>query len=67
VFAALAAIGALQADGVPHARCVGMIETCEESGSYDLPAYLEALSARMAASISSSGSTRAAAITSACG
>ncbi|HEY5862589.1 MAG TPA: M20/M25/M40 family metallo-hydrolase, partial [Casimicrobiaceae bacterium] len=47
VFAALAAIGALQADGVPHARCVGMIETCEESGSYDLPAYLEALSARM--------------------
>jgi len=47
VFAALAAIGALQADGVPHARCVGMIETCEESGSYDLPAYLEALSARI--------------------
>ncbi|MET0345228.1 MAG: M20 family metallopeptidase [Casimicrobiaceae bacterium] len=47
VFAALAAIGALQAEGVPHARCVGMIETCEESGSYDLPAYLEALSARM--------------------
>ena len=47
VFAALAAIGALQAQGVPHARCVGMIETCEESGSYDLPAYLEALAARM--------------------
>ena len=47
VFAALAAIGALQAEGVPHARCLGMIETCEESGSYDLPAYLEALSARM--------------------
>ena len=30
----------------PHSRCVGMIETCEESGSYDLPAYLEALAPR---------------------
>ncbi|MEO5766625.1 MAG: M20 family metallopeptidase [Casimicrobiaceae bacterium] len=47
VFAALAAIGALQAAGSPHARCVGMIETCEESGSYDLPAYLEALAPRL--------------------
>ena len=47
VFASLAAIGALQAQGVPHARCVGMIETCEESGSYDLPAYLELLAPRM--------------------
>ena len=47
VFAALAAIGALQAQGIPHARCVGLIETCEESGSYDLPAYLDALAPRM--------------------
>jgi len=47
VFASLAAIGALQADGVPHARCVGLIETCEESGSYDLPAYLDLLAPRM--------------------
>jgi len=47
VFAALAAIGALQAQGVAHSRCVGMIESCEESGSYDLPAYLEALAPRM--------------------
>ena len=47
VFAALSAIGALQAQGVAHARCVGMIETCEESGSYDLPAYLDALAPRM--------------------
>src|SRR5271155_184553 len=46
VFAALAAIGALQAQNVPHSHCVGMIETCEESGSYDLPAYLEALAPR---------------------
>ena len=47
VFASLAAIAALQAQGVPHARCVGLIETCEESGSYDLPAYLELLAPRM--------------------
>ena len=31
----------------PHARCVGLIETCEESGSYDLPAYLDALAPRI--------------------
>ena len=43
IFAALSAIGALQAQGIAHARCVGLIETCEESGSYDLPAYLQAL------------------------
>lgn len=46
-FAALSAIGALQTQGIAHARCAGMIETCEESGSYDLPAYLEALAPRM--------------------
>ena len=49
IFAALSAIAALQADNVPHARCVGIIETCEESGSYDLPAYLEALRPRLGA------------------
>jgi acetylornithine deacetylase/succinyl-diaminopimelate desuccinylase-like protein len=49
VFAALAAIGALEAAGAPHPRCVGLIETCEESGSYDLPAYLDALAPRMSA------------------
>ena len=47
VYASLAAIAALQAQGVAHARCVGLIETCEESGSYDLPAYLEALGPRL--------------------
>jgi len=47
VFASLAALAALQAQGVPHARCVGVIEACEESGSYDLPAYLELLAPRM--------------------
>jgi acetylornithine deacetylase/succinyl-diaminopimelate desuccinylase-like protein len=47
VFASLSAIGALQAQGLPHARCIGVIETCEESGSYDLPAYLALLAPRM--------------------
>ena len=47
VFAALAAIRELQAGGKPHARCAVLIECCEESGSYDLPAYLEALSSRI--------------------
>ena len=47
LFAALSALGALPAPRVPHARCVGLIETCEESGSYDLPAYLDALGPRL--------------------
>ncbi|MEO9134994.1 MAG: M20 family metallopeptidase [Casimicrobiaceae bacterium] len=47
IFAALSALGALHAQGVAHARCVGLIETCEESGSYDLPAYLEVLTPRI--------------------
>ncbi|MPZ45805.1 MAG: M20/M25/M40 family metallo-hydrolase [Betaproteobacteria bacterium] len=49
VFASLAAVMALRAQGIVHARCVAMIECCEESGSYDLPYYLEALSARVGA------------------
>jgi acetylornithine deacetylase/succinyl-diaminopimelate desuccinylase-like protein len=47
VFAALSAIAALDAEGESRPRCVGLIETCEESGSYDLPAYLDALAPRM--------------------
>jgi acetylornithine deacetylase/succinyl-diaminopimelate desuccinylase-like protein len=46
-FAALTAIEALQAQGVPHARCVVLIEGSEESGSPDLPAYVEALAERI--------------------
>ena len=49
VYAAIAAIKALDAEGVARPRCVGLIETCEESSSYDLPAYLEALAPRMGA------------------
>ena len=47
VFASLAAIRALQEQKRPHGRIAILIECCEESGSYDLPAYLEALSEKM--------------------
>ena len=47
VFAALSAIMALDAQGTARPHCVGLIETCEESGSYDLPAYLDMLTPRM--------------------
>src|SRR5262245_2895648 len=46
-FAALTAVEALQAQGVPHARCVILVETCEESGSADLPAYMDSLKSRV--------------------
>ncbi len=46
-YASLAAIRALQEQGVAHARFVVIIEACEESGSYDLPAYIEHLSDRV--------------------
>ncbi|MFT3755149.1 MAG: M20 family metallopeptidase [Pseudoxanthomonas sp.] len=47
IFGSLAAILALQEQGLPHARCVILIEACEESGSYDLPAYVDHLAARI--------------------
>jgi acetylornithine deacetylase/succinyl-diaminopimelate desuccinylase-like protein len=47
VYASLAAIMALDAQGIARPRCVGLIETCEESGSFDLPHYLEALKPRL--------------------
>ena len=47
VFASLTALLAVREQGLPHARCVVMIECCEESGSYDLPAYIEALLPRI--------------------
>src|SRR5882672_9574213 len=43
VFSSLTAIAALKAQKVPLARCVLLIEGCEESGSVDLPAHLDAL------------------------
>jgi acetylornithine deacetylase/succinyl-diaminopimelate desuccinylase-like protein len=47
VYAAIAAVKALKAQGAPHPRIVGLIETCEESGSYDLLPYVDALKARL--------------------
>ena len=47
MFACLTAIAALRAQGVPHARCVVIIEACEESGSFDLPHYIEHLASRI--------------------
>ena len=47
VYAAISAIEALHAQGIAHPRCVGLIESCEESGSFDLPVYLDALRPRL--------------------
>jgi acetylornithine deacetylase/succinyl-diaminopimelate desuccinylase-like protein len=47
IYGSLAAIQALQDQGVAHARCVVLIEACEESGSYDLPAYVDHLAPRI--------------------
>ena len=46
-FAAITAINALKLQHVPCARCVLLIEACEESGSFDLPHYIEALADRL--------------------
>ena len=46
VYTALSVIQALDAQGIARPRCVGLIETCEESGSPDLPAYLDLLAPR---------------------
>ena len=45
VYASIAAIQALKAQGAAHPRIVGLIETCEESGSGDLLPYVDALRA----------------------
>jgi acetylornithine deacetylase/succinyl-diaminopimelate desuccinylase-like protein len=47
VFGSLTAIRALQDQGVPHAHCVVLIEGCEESGSFDLPYYMDLLEERI--------------------
>jgi acetylornithine deacetylase/succinyl-diaminopimelate desuccinylase-like protein len=46
-YGSLAAIMAVQRQQLPHARCVVIIEACEESGSYDLPAYIDHLKDRI--------------------
>ena len=47
VFGSLTAIRALQEQGVPHAHCVVIVEGCEESGSFDLPYYIDMLEDRI--------------------
>ena len=47
LFSCITAIEVLQKQAIPHARCVIIIEACEESGSPDLPFYMDALSDRI--------------------
>jgi acetylornithine deacetylase/succinyl-diaminopimelate desuccinylase-like protein len=47
IYGSLCALRALQEQKVPRARCVVMIEGCEESGSYDLPYYVDHLMSRI--------------------
>ena len=47
IYASITAIGALDRQGIPRPRCVGIIESCEESGSFDLPAYIDILRPRL--------------------
>jgi acetylornithine deacetylase/succinyl-diaminopimelate desuccinylase-like protein len=46
-FSSLIAINALKKQNIPHARCVVIIEACEESGSFDLPFYIDHLADRI--------------------
>jgi acetylornithine deacetylase/succinyl-diaminopimelate desuccinylase-like protein len=46
-FASITAIKALREQKIPHARCIIIIEACEESGSYDLPFYMTSLENRI--------------------
>ncbi|GFE86591.1 M20 family metallopeptidase [Steroidobacter agaridevorans] len=47
VFGSLLALKALAEQNIPRARCVILIEGSEESGSPDLPAYVDALADRI--------------------
>jgi acetylornithine deacetylase/succinyl-diaminopimelate desuccinylase-like protein len=47
MFGAISALLALKEQGVAHARCVILIEACEESGSYDLPHFVDHLAPRI--------------------
>jgi len=47
IFASLISVRALKELNIPHARCVIIIEACEESGSFDLPFYIDELSDRI--------------------
>ncbi len=47
VFGSLTAVRALQEQGIPHAHCIVIVEGCEESGSFDLPYYIDLLEDRI--------------------
>jgi acetylornithine deacetylase/succinyl-diaminopimelate desuccinylase-like protein len=47
IFAAVSAIRAVKQQNAPHSRIVVVIECCEESGSVDLPAYIDLLSEKI--------------------
>ncbi len=47
VYASIAAVQALKAQNLPHPRIVGIVETCEESGSFDLLPYIDQLRPRL--------------------
>ncbi|HUP48535.1 MAG TPA: M20 family metallopeptidase [Thermoanaerobaculia bacterium] len=47
IFATIAAIRAVQEQKAAHSRIVVIIECCEESGSVDLPAYMDLLAGRI--------------------
>jgi len=47
MFASIAALLALKEQGIAHARCVILIEASEESGSPDLPFYIDHLASRI--------------------
>jgi len=47
IYASVTALLALDKQGLTRPRVVGLIETCEESGSFDLPAYLDVLGPRL--------------------
>jgi acetylornithine deacetylase/succinyl-diaminopimelate desuccinylase-like protein len=47
LFGSLTAIRALQEQGIPHAHCIVLVEGCEESGSFDLPYYIDKLEDRI--------------------
>jgi len=47
LFGSLTAVAALKAQNIPHARVVILIEACEESGSYDLPYFVDHLAKRI--------------------
>ena len=43
LFGSIAAVAALKDQGIPHPHCTILVEGCEESGSFDLPHYMDAL------------------------